>query len=70
MVHCHKTLWSTMNLYGWTHYETYLDSGLTIKVLVTTIDAQWERMGDVGSARYEPALLRPCPTIRVLSYSN
>ena len=43
---------------------------LTLKVLVTTIDAQWEVMGDVGSARYEPALLSPCPTIRVLSYSN
>ena len=43
---------------------------LTLKVLVATIDAQWEGMGDVGSARYEPALLPPCPTIRVLSYSN
>ena len=43
---------------------------LTLKVLVTTIDAQWEGMGDVGLARYEPALLPPCPTIRVLSYSN
>ena len=43
---------------------------LTLKVLVTTIDAQQEGMGDVGSARYEPALLPPCPTIRVLSYSN
>ena len=32
--------------------------------------AQWEGMGDVGSARYEPALLPPCPTIKVLSYSN
>ena len=31
---------------------------------------QWEGMGDVGSARYEPALLPPSPTIRVLSYSN
>ena len=41
-----------------------------VKVIVTTIDAQWEGMGDVGSARYEPALLPPCPTIRVLSYSN
>ena len=39
-------------------------------VLVTAIDAQWEGMGDVGSARYEPALHPPCPTIRVLSYSN
>ena len=43
---------------------------LTLTVLVTTIDAQWEGMGDVGSARYEPILLPPCPTIRVLSYSN
>ena len=43
---------------------------LTLKVLVTAIDAQWEGMGDVGSARYERALLPPCPTIRVLSYSN
>ena len=44
--------------------------GLTLTVLVATIDAQWEGMGDVGSARYKPALLPPCPTIRVLSYSN
>ena len=43
---------------------------LTLKVLAATIDVQWEGMGDVGSARYEPALLPPCPTIRVLSYSN
>ena len=43
---------------------------LTLKVLVTTIDTQWEGMGDVGSARCELALLPPCPTIRVLSYSN
>ena len=43
---------------------------LTLTVLVTTIEAQWEGMGDVGSARYELALLPPCPTIRVLSYSN
>ena len=43
---------------------------LTLKVLVTTIDAQWEGMGDVGLAKYEPALLPPCPTIMVLSYSN
>ena len=47
-------------------------SALTLKVLVTTIDAQWEGMGDVGpgSVRYEPALLPPCPTIRVLSDSD
>ena len=39
-------------------------------MLVATIDAQWEGMGDEGSARYEPALLPPCPTIRVLSYPS
>ena len=27
-------------------------------------------MGEVGSARYEPALLPPCPSIRALCYSN
>ena len=43
---------------------------LILKVLVATIDAQWEGMGDVGSARYKPALLPPCPTIRALSYNN
>ena len=48
----------------------YLLVFLTLKVLVVTIDAQWEGMGDVGSAKYELALLPPCPTIRVLSYSN
>ena len=47
-----------------------ITTGLTLKVLVATIDAQWEGMGDVGSARHEPALLPPYPTIRVLSYSN
>ena len=41
---------------------------LTLKVLVATIDAQWEGMGDVGSTRYEPALLPPCPTIRVVNW--
>ena len=50
---------------------------LTFKVLVTTIDTRdtfkqdnystaHGGMGDVGSARYEPALLPPCPIIRVL----
>ena len=43
---------------------------VTLKVLVATIDAQWEGVGDAGSAWYEPALLPPCPTIRVVGYSN
>ena len=50
-----------------TLWQQCSNSTLTLKVLVMTIDAQWEGMGDVGSARYEPALLPPCPTIRVLS---
>ena len=50
--------------------QTDLRFFLTHTVLVATIDAQWEGMEDVGSVRYEPALLPPCPTIRVLSYSN
>ena len=49
---------------------TYERDMLTLKVLVTTIDAQWEGMRDAGLVRYEPALLPPCPTIRALSYSN
>ena len=43
---------------------------LTLTVPLVTIDAQWEGMGDVGLARYEPALLQSCLTIRVLTYSN
>ena len=34
----------------------HYDKLLTLKVLVVIIDAQWEGVGDVGSARYEPAL--------------
>ena len=58
-----KIVWSSLGKIATIHQ-------LTLTVLVATIDAQWEGMGDVGSARYEPALLPPCPTIRVLSYSN
>ena len=61
---------STVQQYKCVFGITQMVECLTLKVLVTTIDAQWEGMGDVGSARYEPALLPPCPTIRVLSYSN
>ena len=43
------------------------DSLLTLTVLIATIDVQWEGMGDVGSARYEPALLPACPTVNQLS---
>ena len=52
------------------YVQPFSPEDLTLKVLVTTIDAQWEGIGDVGSARYEPALLPRYPTIRILSYSN
>ena len=52
------------------HIRNHTNTILTLKVLVTTIDVQWEGMGNVGSARYEPALLPPCPTIRALNCSN
>ena len=64
-----KIRWTTL-FWGIFNVNRYCGTVITLKVLVTTIDAQWEGMGDVGSARYEPALLPPCPTIRVLSYRN
>ena len=59
-----------MSIRPYVHPGAILSAKLTLKVLEATIDAQWEGRGDVGSARYEPALLPPCPTIRVLSCSN
>ena len=53
---------------------------LTLTVLVTTMmhcntlkqdnDSTVRGDGEVALARYEPALLPPCPSIRVLSYRN
>ena len=51
-------------------YSASHDNCCTGTLLKRIITAQWEGMGDVGSARYELALLPPCPTIRVSSYSN
>ena len=51
-------------------YNASHDNWCTETLLNRVITAQWEGMGDVGSARYESALLPPCPTIRVLCYSN
>ena len=51
-------------------YSASHDNWCTGTPLNRIMTAQWEGMGDVGSARYKPAPLPPCPTIRVLSYSN
>ena len=55
----------TVNSYSASH-----DNWCTGTLLNMIITTQWEGMGDVGSSRYELALLPPCPTIRTLSYSN
>ena len=51
-------------------YSASHDNWCTGTLLNIMITVQWEGMGDVGSARYEPALLPLCPTIRVLSNST
>ena len=63
-------VWTLSSYLYWLWITRFNSAVLALKVLVATIDAQWEGRGDVGSARYEQALLPPCRTIRVLSYSN
>ena len=55
----------TVNSYSASH-----DNWCTATLWNRVMTAQCEGMGEAGSARYEPALLPPCPSIRVLSYSN
>ena len=55
------------------YHQSLYDSCITSKTTcnaLPAIDAQWDGMGDAGSERYKPALLPPCPTIRVSSYSS
>ena len=58
IVHIHYSL----NSYSASH-----DNWCTATLWNRTMTAQCEGMGEVGSARYEPALLPPCPSIRVLN---
>ena len=51
-------------------YSASHDSWCTGTLWNRIMTAQCEGIGEVGSARYELALLPPCPSIRVLSYSN
>ena len=51
-------------------YSASHDNWCTATLWKRIMTAQCEGMGEVGSARYEPALLPPCPSIRALSYSN
>ena len=58
----------------WPHlinsYSASHDNWCTATLWNRIMTAQCEGMGEVGSARYEPALLPPCPSIRVLCYRN
>ena len=59
-----------MSSYHVNSYSASHDNWCTVTLWNRIMTAQCEGMGEVGSARYEPALLPPCPSIRVLSYSN
>ena len=50
-------------------YSASHDNWCTGTLWNRVITAQCEGMGEVGSARYEPALLPPCPSIRALCYT-
>ena len=51
-------------------YSASHDNWCTATLWNRIMTVQCEGMGEVGSARYEPALLPPCLSIRALSYSN
>ena len=51
-------------------YSASHDNWCTETLWNRIMTAQCEGMGEVGSERYEPALLSPCLSIRVISYSN
>ena len=65
MVRPTLALWQNVNPYSASH-----DYWCTAILWNRIMTVQCEGMGEVGSARYEPALLPPCPSIRALSYSN
>ena len=62
---CNCNCSNSVNSYSASH-----DNWCTETLWNRIMTAQYEGMGEVGSARYEPALLPPCPSIRALSYSN
>ena len=62
--------WVLVQMSTFNSYSASRDSWCTATLWNRIMTAQCEGMGEVGSVRYEPALLPPCPSIRVLSYSN
>ena len=51
-------------------YSASHDNWCTATLWNRIMTVQCEGMGEVGLARYKPALLPPCPSIRALCYSN
>ena len=63
----HRT-WIHINHKETSHVESASrDNWCTGTLWNRIMTAQCEGMGEVGSARYEPALLPPCPSIRVFT---
>ena len=51
-------------------YSASQENWCTVTLWNRIMTAQCKGMGEVGSARCKQALLPPCPSIRVLSFSN
>ena len=68
--HCINVTFSKNTVHTVNSCSASHDNWCTATLWNRIMTAQCEGMGEVGSARYEPALLPPCPSIRVLSYSN
>ena len=69
-IHVQSSKWTFTALLAFNSYSVSHDNWCTATLWNRIMTAQCEGMGEVGSARYEPALLPSCPSIRVLSYSN
>ena len=64
------TKWVNLSFVLFNSYSASHDNWCTATLWNRIMTVQCEGMWEVGSVRYEPALLPPCPSIRVLSYSN
>ena len=61
------TFWLHWNGSNVNSYSASHDNWCTATLWNRIVTAQCEGMGEVGSARYEPALLPPCSSIRALT---
>ena len=66
----HHIIYCVHSVHLFNSYSASHDNWCTATLWNRIMTTQCEGMGEVGSARYEPALLPPCPSIRALCYSN